>query len=140
MRVRLSVKRRVNPACVEGVKFLTIKTREQIRARKRRRVRKKVRGTSERPRLNVYRSNRHMYAQIIDDSSGRTLAYAATMEKELNIPHTGNKEAAKRIGEIIAQRALAKGINRVIFDRNGFIYHGRVVAVAEGAREKGLQF
>jgi len=119
---------------------LTNKTREQIRERKRRRVRKKVIGTPERPRLNVYKSNRHMYAQIIDDSSGCTLAHATTMEKELNFSHTGNKEAAKRIGEIIAKRALEKGITRVVFDRSSFIYHGRVVAIAEGAREKGLQF
>lgn len=123
-----------------GVRNLTIKTREKIQALKRRRVRKKIRGTSERPRLNVYRSNRHMYAQIIDDSLGRTLASVSTLEKELNLQKTGNKEAAKRVGEIIAQRALAKGLQKVVFDRNGFIYHGRVAAVAEGARAKGLHF
>ena len=123
-----------------GVRNLTIKTREKIQALKRRRVRKKIRGTSERPRLNVYRSNRHMYAQIIDDSLGQTLAYASTLEKELNLQKTGNKDAAKRVGEIIAQRALAKGLQKVVFDRNGFIYHGRVAAVAEGARGKGLHF
>jgi large subunit ribosomal protein L18 len=123
-----------------GVKNLTIKTREKIQALKRRRVRKKIRGTSERPRLNVYRSNRHIYVQIIDDSLGRTLASASTLEKELNLQNTGNKEAAKKVGEVIAQRALAKGLQKVVFDRNGFIYHGRVAAVAEGARGKGLHF
>jgi len=119
---------------------LTIKTRENIRAVKRKRVRKKIRGTTERPRLNVYRSNRHMHVQLIDDFSGHTLAHASTLEKDIDFQHTGNKNAAKKVGEIIAQRALAKSIQQVVFDRNGFIYHGRVAAVAEGAREKGLNF
>lgn len=119
---------------------MTIRTKEKIQEVKRKRVRKKIRGTLERPRLNVYRSNRHMYAQLIDDSSGRTMVCASTLEKEIGLQNTGNKNAAKKVGEIIAQRALAKDIQRVVFDRNGFIYHGRVAAVAEGAREKGLSF
>lgn len=119
---------------------MSIKTREKIHEWKKRRVRKKIRGTSERPRLNVYRSNRHIYAQIIDDFSGNTLVQANTMEKQLDLSKTGNKEAAKKIGEVIAQRALVKEIKQVVFDRNGYIYHGRIVALAEGAREKGLQF
>lgn len=124
----------------EGVKKVTVKTTEKIRALRRKRVRKIIRGTSERPRLNVYRSNRHMYAQLIDDSAGHTLVFASTLEKEFASHQKGNKEAARKVGEFIAQRALAKGIREVVFDRNGFLYHGRVAAVAEGARGKGLNF
>lgn len=106
------------------------------------RIRKTVNGTPERPRLNVYRSLNHMYAQIIDDSTGRTLVSASTLDKEIieKLESTGNKEAAKVIGKIVAERALAKGIEEVIFDRSGYIYHGRVKELADGAREGGLKF
>jgi len=112
------------------------------RLRRKLRVRKKVRGTEERPRLNVYRSLKHMYAQIIVDTRGETLVSASTLSKELRgkLKSTGNVEAAKEVGRLIAKKALEKGIKKVVFDRNGFLYHGRVKAVAEGAREGGLEF
>ncbi len=105
-------------------------------------MRKKVRGTEERPRLNVYRSLKHMYAQIIVDTRGETLVSASTLSRELRgkLKSTGNVEAAKEVGRLIAKKALEKGIKKVVFDRNGFLYHGRVKAVAEGAREGGLEF
>lgn len=106
------------------------------------RIRKKVHGTPERPRLNVYRSLNHIYAQIIDDKAGRTLVSASTLDKELKgkLEATGNKEAARVVGKLVAERALAKGITEVVFDRGGYIYHGRVKELAEGAREGGLKF
>jgi large subunit ribosomal protein L18 len=103
-----------------------------------RRIRRKVRGTTEHPRLAVYRSLNHIYAQLIDDERGVTIVSASTTEKELRGPTGGNVEAAKRIGKEIAQRALAKGIDRVVFDRGGYLYHGRVKALTEAAREAGL--
>ena len=103
------------------------------------RVRGKIRGTSERPRLNVFRSSCHIYAQIIDDKSGVTLAAAASNEKEFG-ESGGNKGAARKVGKLIAERAAAKGITGVVFDRGGYLYHGRVQELAEGAREGGLQF
>ena len=103
------------------------------------RVRGKISGTPERPRLNVFRSNANIYAQIIDDVNGVTLAFANTLEKDFE-GATGNIEAAKKVGQMVAERAKAKGIEKVVFDRNGYIYHGRVAAVAEGAREAGLEF
>ena len=103
------------------------------------RVRGKISGTPERPRLNVFRSNANIYAQIIDDVNGLTLVSANTLEKEFE-GATGNIEAAKKVGQMVAERAKAKGIEKVVFDRNGYIYHGRVAAVAEGAREAGLEF
>ena len=103
------------------------------------RVRGKISGTPERPRLNVYRSNTNIYAQLIDDVNGVTLASASTLEKEFE-GAGGNADAAKKIGLKIAERALAKGIETVVFDRGGYIYHGRVAALAEGAREGGLKF
>jgi len=113
-------------------------------ARKKRhlRVRKKVFGTSERPRLNVYRSLKHIYAQLIDDNSGHTLISASTLDPALKgqIKSTGNKEAARMVGELLAKRALEKGIEQVVFDRGGFLYHGRIKALAQGAREMGLKF
>ena len=109
------------------------------RKRRHRRVRGKVTGTPQRPRLNVFRSKAHIYAQIIDDTTGVTLCAASTVEKGFSEPG-GNKEAAKKIGEAIAQRAKDKGIEVVVFDRGGYLYHGRVQALAEGAREAGLQF
>lgn len=104
------------------------------------RVRKKVYGTPERPRLNIFRSGNHIYAQIIDDVAGNTLAAASTQDKTLNLNSTHNKEAAKAVGELIAKKALEKGIEEVIFDRGGYIYHGRVKELADGAREAGLKF
>ena len=113
-------------------------------ARKRRhlRVRKKIHGTAQRPRLSVYRSLRHIYAQLIDDTAGQTLVSASTREPSLReqLPVTMNKEAAKQVGELLARRALEKGIENVVFDRGGYLYHGRVKALAEGARENGLSF
>ncbi len=103
-----------------------------------RRIRHKVKGTTAHPRLAVYRSLNHIYAQLIDDERGVTIVSASTTEKELRGPTGGNVEAAKRIGKEIAQRALAKGIDRVVFDRGGYLYHGRVKALTEAAREAGL--
>ena len=103
------------------------------------RVRGKISGTPERPRLNVFRSNANIYAQIIDDVNGVTLVSANTLEKEFE-GATGNKEAARKVGKLVAERAKAKGIDTVVFDRGGYIYHGRVAELAEGAREGGLEF
>ncbi|GAB6877308.1 50S ribosomal protein L18 [Thermaerobacter litoralis] len=119
------------------------KTREEARDRRHRRVRKKVLGTAERPRLNVFRSLKHIYAQVIDDEAGVTLVAASTVEPELREAvggYGGNVEAAKVVGRAIAQRALARGISKVVFDRGGYRYHGRVKALAEAAREAGLEF
>lgn len=106
------------------------------------RVRRKVAGTPERPRLSIYRSLTNMYAQIIDDATGKTLISASTLDKEIkeNVKTGGNKEAAKLVGAAVAKKALEKGIDQVVFDRGGYIYHGRVKELAEGAREAGLQF
>ena len=102
-------------------------------------MRGKISGTPARPRLNVFRSNTNMYAQIIDDVNGVTLASASTLDKDFD-GVTGNADAAKKVGQLVAERALAKGIDTVVFDRSGYIYHGRVAALAEGAREAGLKF
>lgn len=104
------------------------------------RVRKTVSGTPERPRLNVYRSLKNMYAQIIDDVNGKTLVSASTLDKELSSNYGGNKDAAREVGKLVAKRALEAGIKAVVFDRGGYIYHGRVMELAEGAREGGLEF
>ena len=109
------------------------------RIKRHKRVRAKVSGTPERPRLNVFRSNANIYAQVIDDVNGVTLASASTLDKEFE-GAAGNCEAAKKVGLLVAERAKAKGISVVVFDRGGYIYHGRVAALAEGAREGGLQF
>ena len=103
------------------------------------RVRAKISGTAERPRLNVFRSSKHIYAQLIDDVNGVTLAAASTMDKAFE-GNGGNKEAARKVGQMIAQKALEKGICDVVFDRGGYVYHGRVKELAEGARESGLKF
>jgi large subunit ribosomal protein L18 len=118
------------------------RSREEARKARHFRVRKKVVGTPERPRLNVFRSLKHIYAQIIDDYSGKTLASASTIDKELKgkITTGGNIEAAKIVGSLIARRAVEKGIKRVVFDRGGYLYHGRVKALADAAREGGLEF
>ena len=113
-------------------------TRAQ-RIKRHARVRGKISGTPERPRLSVFRSENHIYAQIIDDVAGNTLCSASSVEKSFE-GNGSNCEAAKKIGNIIAERALAKGIEEVVFDRGGYIFHGRVAALAEGARESGLKF
>ena len=110
-----------------------------MRLKRHVRVRGKISGTPERPRLNVFRSNANIYAQIIDDVNGVTLVSANTLEKDFE-GATGNVEAAKKVGAILAERAKAKGIEEVVFDRGGYVYHGRVAALAEGAREAGLKF
>jgi len=104
------------------------------------RVRKKIEGTPTRPRLNIFRSGNHIYAQVIDDSVGHTLASASTLDKSANLTSTHNKEAAKFVGESIAKKAIEKGIEEVVFDRGGFIYHGRIKELADAARESGLKF
>ena len=103
------------------------------------RVRGKISGTPERPRLNVFRSTKHIYAQLIDDVNGVTLVSASTMEKDFT-EYGGNKEAARKVGQIVGARALEKGIQEVVFDRGGFVYQGRIKEFAEGARESGLKF
>ena len=112
--------------------------RAVVRMAIHKRIRRKVRGSAERPRLAVYRSLNHIYAQIIDDNEGQTLASASTTEKDLRGSTGGNVEAARRVGKAIAERALAKGIGHVVFDRGGYLYHGRVKALTDAARESGL--
>lgn len=115
------------------------KLRTVRRNRRKRGIRKRVAGDAERPRLTVYRSINHMYAQLVDDLKGRTLAAASTRDKGHSGP-TGNVEGAKMVGTLIAERAKEAGINQVVFDRNGLLFHGRVRALAEAARENGLKF
>lgn len=110
------------------------------RLRRHKRVRKTVSGTAARPRLCVFRSLKNIYAQIIDDTKGITLVAASSLDAELKEVYGGNKDAAKKVGELIAKKALDKGIDTVVFDRGGYIYHGRVQELAEGAREAGLKF
>jgi large subunit ribosomal protein L18 len=114
------------------------RNRAEVRSAVHGRIRRKVRGTTERPRLAVYRSLNHIYAQIIDDEKAQTLASASTTEKTLGITKGGNVEAAKRVGQAIAERALAAGISSVVFDRGGYLYHGRVRALTDAARAAGL--
>ncbi len=109
------------------------------RIKRHKRVRAKISGTPETPRLNVFRSEKHIYAQIIDDVAGTTLVSASSIEKDFEGPGS-NCEAARKVGKLVAERAKAKGIETVVFDRGGYIYHGRVKELAEGAREGGLQF
>ena len=116
------------------------KSKSDVRQAVHKRIRKKISGTTERPRLAVFRSLNHIYAQIIDDSKGETLVAASTTESEFRGKSGGNIEAAKAIGKLIADRAKEKGISRVVFDRGGYIYHGRVLTLAEAAREAGLEF
>jgi large subunit ribosomal protein L18 len=116
------------------------KSRQVSRRAVHTRIRKKVQGTTERPRLAVFRSLNHIYAQVIDDRSGATLCAASSIEKSAGVGKGGNIDAAKAIGKLIAERAKEKGINSVVFDRGGYIYHGRVKSLAEAAREAGLQF
>ncbi len=114
----------------------------ELRKRRHVRVRKKVNGTTARPRLSIFRSEHHIYAQVIDDTLGRTLAAASSMDKELRgkVGYGGNVEAAKQVGQLVAERAKAAGVEKVVFDRGGFNYHGRVAALADAARAGGLEF
>jgi large subunit ribosomal protein L18 len=116
------------------------KTRLTLRKRRHHRVRKHVAGTAARPRLAVFRSNKHLVMQVIDDGTGRTLAAASTHEAALRGGATGNAEAAAKVGTLVAQRAKAVGVDKVVFDRGGFLYHGRVAAAAQAARDAGLEF
>ncbi len=111
----------------------------EARVKRHRRVRKRVTGTPERPRLAVFRSNKHIYAQLVDDTTGRTLAAASTAEPELRSGSTATVDAAKSVGQLVGERAKAAGISRVVFDRGGFRYHGRVAALCDGARAAGLE-
>ncbi|MDC2867220.1 MULTISPECIES: 50S ribosomal protein L18 [unclassified Bacillus (in: firmicutes)] len=120
--------------------MITKPDKNAVRKKRHARVRAKLAGTAERPRLNVFRSNQHIYAQVIDDVNGVTLASASTLDKELTLNGTSNIEAATKVGEIVAKRAVEKGVKEVVFDRGGYLYHGRVKALAEAAREAGLQF
>src|SRR5579862_571990 len=121
---------------------MQLQEKELLRKKRHRRVRYKVSGTAERPRLNVSRSIQHIYAQLIDDTSGHTVAAASTVDASLrgSLKSGGNIEAAKAVGKLIAERGQAKGVQAVVFDRGGYKYHGRVQALADGAREAGLQF
>ena len=119
--------------------------RRALRLRRHRRVRRRVAGTPERPRLNVFRSSRHIYAQVIDDTLGSTLVSASTLDPAVRaavsgVGSTASVAAARQVGEAVARRALERGVTRVVFDRGGYVYHGRVAAVAEGARAAGLEF
>lgn len=122
--------------------MLKAKSRLHSRKRRHRRVRKKVSGTPERPRLNVFRSSKNIYAQVINDYTGETLVAASSLDPDLRAgtPYGGNKNAARKVGELIGRRAVDKGIKDVVFDRGGYLYHGRVKELAEGAREGGLNF
>ena len=118
------------------------KSRSEVRVNKHRKLRNRFSGTAERPRLAVFRSNNHMYAQIIDDTVGNTLVSASTLQKEVKaeLEKTNNVDAAAYLGTVIAKKALEKGIDTVVFDRGGFIYHGKIKALADAAREAGLNF
>ncbi len=117
-------------------------SRQKVRVKKHNRVRNRFSGTAERPRLSVFRSNNHMYAQIIDDTVGNTLVSASTLEKDVKseLEKTNNVDAAAYLGTVIAKRAIEKGIKTVVFDRGGFIYQGKIAALADAAREAGLEF
>jgi large subunit ribosomal protein L18 len=116
--------------------------KEQNRLKRKKRIRRHIIGTGTRPRMSIFKSLNHCYVQLIDDEAQKTLASASTATKELraSLPQTGNSEAARKLGNLIAEKAIELNITSVVFDRNGFLYHGRVKAIAEGAREKGLQF
>lgn len=120
--------------------MITKPDRNSVRRKRHARVRKNLFGTAERPRLNVFRSNKNIYVQLIDDINGTTLASASTNDKDFKNEATSNVEAATQVGELIAKRAQDKGYKSVVFDRGGYLYHGRVKALAEAAREAGLEF
>ena len=117
-------------------------SRQKVRVKKHRRMRNRLSGTTQKPRLAVFRSNNHMYAQIIDDTVGNTLVAASTLEKDVKaeLEKTNNVDAAAYLGTVIAKKAIEQGINTVVFDRGGFIFHGKVKALADAAREAGLEF
>ncbi len=120
--------------------MITKLDKNAVRQKRHARVRAKLSGTESRPRLNVYRSNKHIYAQLIDDVNGVTLASASTMDKDFGAEGTSNIAAAQKVGEMIAKRAVEKGYASVVFDRGGYLFHGRVKALADAARENGLEF
>ncbi|MFD0716719.1 50S ribosomal protein L18 [Paenibacillus sp. GCM10027626] len=121
--------------------MITKGDKNKARLKRHLRVRKKISGTTQRPRLSVFRSAKHIYAQLIDDVQGVTIAAASTLDKEVGeIGNGGNVEAARKIGELIANRAKEKGVEQIVFDRGGYLYHGRIKALADAAREAGLQF
>lgn len=121
--------------------MITKGDKNKARLKRHLRVRKKIQGTAERPRLNIFRSSKHMYAQLIDDVQGVTIAAASTQDKELKeVGNGGNVDAATKVGALIAERAKKAGVNQVVFDRGGYLYHGRVKALADAAREAGLEF
>jgi large subunit ribosomal protein L18 len=120
--------------------MITKADKNVVRKKRHARVRAKLTGTATRPRLNVYRSNQHIYAQVIDDTNSVTLVSASTLDKDLNLDSNSNVEAAQKVGELVAKRAVEKGVKSVVFDRGGYLYHGRIKALAESAREAGLEF
>jgi large subunit ribosomal protein L18 len=120
--------------------MITKADKNATRRKRHARVRSKVSGTEARPRLNVFRSNKHIYAQLIDDVNGVTLASASTLDKDINLESTSNLDAAVKVGQLVAKRGVEKGISEVVFDRGGYLYHGRIKALADAARENGLQF
>ena len=120
--------------------MITKLDKNAVRQKRHARVRAKLSGTEARPRLNVFRSSKHIYAQLIDDVNGVTLASASTLDKELSLTSTSNIEAAQKVGELVAKRAIEKGYKSVVFDRGGYLFHGRVKALADAARENGLEF
>ena len=120
--------------------MITKLDKNATRRKRHARVRAKLSGTAARPRLNVFRSNKYIYAQLIDDVNGVTIASASTIEKDLGLESTNNLEAAQKVGELIAKRAVEKGVSSIVFDRGGYLYHGRVKALADTARENGLEF
>jgi len=124
------------------MKMVSKESRQKVRVKKHMKIRNRFSGTAERPRLAVFRSNNHMYAQIIDDTVGNTLVAASTLEKEIKaeLDKTNNVDAAAYLGTVIAKRAMEKGIKEVVFDRGGFIYQGKIAALADAAREAGLEF
>ena len=120
--------------------MITKADKNAVRRKRHARVRTRLSGTEARPRLNVFRSNKHIYAQLIDDVNGVTLASASTLDKDINLDSSSNLDAAVKIGELVAKRAVEKGVSTVIFDRGGYLYHGRIKALADAARENGLEF
>lgn len=122
--------------------MITKGDKNKARLKRHLRVRKKITGTAARPRLSVFRSSKHIYAQLIDDVQGVTIAAASTLDKELaaNVGNGGSVEAARQVGELIAKRAKSKGFDKIVFDRGGYLYHGRIQALADAAREGGLEF
>ena len=122
--------------------MITKEDKNKARLKRHLRVRKKIQGTAERPRLNVFRSSKHIYAQLIDDVAGVTIVSASTVDKELSgsVNNGGSVEAARQVGELVAKRAKEKGHTSIVFDRGGYLYHGRIQALADAAREAGLEF